>query len=87
MINYKQKIELIDIRILGIFLVVAATTTGIFAVGFQTVSASICPPMCVDVDVDEAEMAGNNTNMTMMGTETNQTMNENMTPMTNNSTN
>ena len=37
-----------------------------------------------DVDVDEAEMAGNATNMTMA--DTNQTESQNMTGMINNST-
>ncbi len=82
-ISNKQKIRLIDIRIFGISLIVA--TVGIVAVGSQTVLASICPPMCADVDVDEAEMAGNNTNMTMMDG-LNQTESENMTGTTNNFT-
>jgi hypothetical protein len=59
-------------------------TLGFISVGSQTVLASICPPMCIDIDADEAAMAGNVTNMTTGNV--NQTESENMTSMMDNST-
>jgi hypothetical protein len=73
---------LINLIIFGIAILISSI--GVVAVGSQTVLASICPPMCIDIDADEAAMAGNVTNMTTGNV--NQTESENMTSMMDSST-
>ena len=60
------------------------TSIGFVIYGSQSVIAVGMITADVDVDVDEVEMAGNATNMTMA--DANQTESQNMTGMINNST-
>ncbi len=66
-------------------MILIMASIGIITTGSQTVLAGFLPPTA-DLDIDEDELAGNTTNMTMMDAETNQTTIGNMTGMMNDST-
>ena len=76
MTNNQEKLN--TLKILGILLVVVASVLAVIAaaVSPQNAMATICPPMCdEDIDIEEAEEAGN---ATMVGRDMNQTTNPEM---------
>lgn len=66
--------NLTNAKTLRMLMVVVISVSVITTVSFQNAMATICPPMCADIDVEEAEEG----NSTMSGSGMNQTTTSNM---------